>query len=415
MLKDLVTVEWAPASDPLDPAPSWVDITDQVRAVEWETGARNSREEAVAAGTFSIEFNNRGDVGGAVVADPTAWYRWRQVRVVRTVDDLPLMAGTLTGIDHDFNRTPHAVFSRMVGRDHIGLLSEGSTDADFATYATGAPLGQVEAKRIGGVDGYVTDGGAADVATWLLPGIDVQFAAPMPVFVESKQTGNALALLRDYLDFERGHLVTPAGGGLVFYGRGTLTVAAASAAEYTLSDDPGDWPGGAYRYLRGGLVWANPDDSYVDDAVVGVAGVKDPQRVHETPTGYPPSSWTRADRTTLVDTHWAKATAQMVVSLGRQTDAYPRQVEMYVAGPVATSVDTNHPGANAAMLSVVELTHEGSVYRLLIVGARHRIDQEGWKYTPSFLSLDRVTAAFGGAGLFTLGTSALGGSDILGP
>ena len=123
MLKDLVTVEWAPASDPLDPAPSWVDITDQVRVVEWETGARNSREEAAAAGTFSVEFNNRGDVGGAVVADPTEWYRWRQVRVVRTVDDLPLMAGTLTGIDHDFNRTPHAVFSRMVGRDHIGLLS----------------------------------------------------------------------------------------------------------------------------------------------------------------------------------------------------------------------------------------------------------------------------------------------------
>jgi hypothetical protein len=92
-------------------------------------------------------------------------------------------------------------------------------------------------------------------------------------------------------------------------------------------------------------------------------------------------------------------------------------VSLNVAGPVATSVDASHPGVLIQIpgLSSVSFDLNGTTYKLRVMSIAHRIDEQGWRVTFGFASLDRLTAAYGAVGVVTLGTSVLAGAAILGP
>lgn len=414
MIADMVTTEWAPADTPFDATPTWVDISQHVRTTRTAAGSRNLND-LYAPGSCTLEVNN--NLGAGAWLDPDVWYRWRQLRIYTA--DSTLFHGWIKSVTYNVGFRDGISQARIEAVDAVGLLIDGSTDADFATYAAGSPIGAVSAKTIGGRAGYVTDGGVADVATWLLGSGTPALVAPdscsrMPVFVEAKQSGNALQLLQDFLDAERGFLVGYSDGvGLV--GRYYPFALAADASVATLADD-----GTGYKWLLGSLELAAPDESYIDDATIGGPGL-DNQRTADVPTGYPPSTYVRTSNSPIADVNWAKANADMIVKLGKQTDTYPRALTCNVTGPTATSYDASHPAIVAGGNSnppgsvALDVKYAGTTYRVIPTYVEHNIDERGWRCTFGFRSLDRIIAAYGSSQVFTLASSALGGADILGP
>jgi hypothetical protein len=79
MIGDWIVVEWAPSDTPFDPSPTWVDITEHVRALNIERG-RSGNINEYQVGQLTLEVEN-GHSGTAPWIDQETLYRWRQVRV----------------------------------------------------------------------------------------------------------------------------------------------------------------------------------------------------------------------------------------------------------------------------------------------------------------------------------------------
>jgi hypothetical protein len=187
---------------------------------------------------------------------------------------------------------------------------------------------------------------------------------------------------------------------------------AAGAATATLADN-----GTGYDYLLGSLKLAAPDEAYYDLAVVGGKGIA-PQRAADIPTDFPATGYTRAQDSPLTDVNWASANAEMIVAIGKQADTYPRQLSCFVAGPAATSVDGSHPAVLCVRPGAdrVDVIWNATTYKCRVIAIEHDIStDEGWKVTFGFSSLDRLGNAYTSTSIITLGTSALSGTDILGP
>jgi hypothetical protein len=411
VIADFVVTEWAPADTPFDTTPTWVEISSKVRTIRAFSGCRSPRDLA-GPGSLTLEVNN--DLGSGGWLDPDVWYRYRQIRV--TTEDSVLFRGWIKSVTYDVGFRDGISQARIEAIDAIGLLAEGSTDADFATYAAGTPLGAVESQTIGNRAGYVTDAGVEDVFAWVMAGTQIVSATSgtaglIPMFVEAKQAGNALQLLQNYLEADVARLATD-DNAVELHGRYKDFELAADAAapDATLADD-----GTGSGWLIRSLVLAAPDETYVDDCTYGGQGI-DNQRTADTPTGYPPSTYVRTSESPIADENWAKANADYLVEVGKQTDTFPRQLTCYVAGPTATSYDSSHPAIVGAVdVTPFDVKYAGTTYKVVPLSMEHQIDQTGWRCTFGFRSLDRILSAYGGGGVFKLGSSALGGSEILGP
>ena len=409
MIADIVTTEWAPADTPFDTTPTWVDISSKVRTTRTFSGARGARD-LMGPGSCTLEVNN--DLGSGGWLDPDVWYRYRQIRVYTA--DSTLFYGWIKSVTYDVGLRDGISQARIEAIDAIGLLSEGSTDADFATYVAGTPIGATAARTISNRVGYVTDGGVEDVFAWLAGSASIPFqssntGARIPMFVESKQAGNSVQLLNDYLEADGGRLAA-VDEEVWLYGRYTDLAVAVDPPFATLADD-----GTGYEWLLGSLVLAAPDETYIDDCTYGGQGI-DNQRTSDVPTGYPPSTFVRTTQSPITDANWALANTEMIVAVGKQTDAFPRSLTCHVVGPLATSYDANHPAiVGFIAITAFNVKYAGTTYLVVPMSIEHQIDKQGWRCTFGFRSLDRVVAAYGSAGAFVLGTSALDGTEILGP
>lgn len=411
MISSVVTTEWAPNDAPFEPAPTWEDISSKVRTTRLFTGLRSPRD-TTGTGSASFEVNNELGFGGWL--DRNTWYRWKQIRV--TTADFTVWYGWVKSVEHNVGFRDGISQARISAVDVIGMLTEASTDADFATYIAGSPIGMWAARTINNRDGYVGDGGAADIVAWILATVGSDYqgtygASRMPVFAETKQAGNAIQLLQDFLDAEIGCLGAGGSGQLFFFGRYTDLLIAAVPSEAVFTDD-----GTGDRYLLGSLVLAAPDETYVDDATFGGPGI-DNQRVADVPAGFPPSTFVRTNQSPIADQNWALANAQMTIDVGKQTDTYPRQLTALVCDAHGNGYDPAHPRA-LTRVSVVglDVVLKGVTYKVKPISVEDIIDaNEGWRSTFGFASLDRVISAYGGSGVFTVGASAWGGPDIFGP
>lgn len=400
-----LTVEWSPSTAAFG-TESWVNITGKVKTIRCSAGAR-SLEDVFGSGTCTLEVNNQLKTVAAWL-DMNTWYRFRRLRV--STATATLFDGWVKSIVHDPNITNGVSFARIECIDALGLLSEASGISHFEDY-----WGTPPDRTIDGVDGYVDESAVRDVLAWLNDTLGSigedqsnEGMSLAPMFIPGKLTGSGLSIMQDYLEAERGQLAG-AGTTINVYGRYKPFTLAAASATAAFSD------AGGYKYRD--LVLAAPDEAYYDTAVIGGVGI-DPQRAADVPFNYPASSYTRTSQSPLADSNWAQANADMIVKLGKQTNTYPRQIKAHVAGPKATSVDTSHPAVLATIPGAdrIDVTYAGTTYKLRVVAVEHNISTvDGWWVTFGFSSIDRFISAYGAAGVFTLGTSALGGTDILGP
>lgn len=408
MISDYLTVSVALSDTPFESSPTWADQTDKVRELTITTG-RRSLDDTFAVGTCTLEVNNESS---GQWLDPDTWYRFRQIKIETSTTTL--FEGWITKVEHNVNPV-NAADARLECVDACGLMADAGTDIDLAAWFAGGGFGEWYAKTIDGEAGYVTDGAAFEIAGWLLsdntPALgNVIGGSRMPVFVAATQTGRGFQLLQDYLEAERGQIV-PDGRDVEMLGRYSRFIVAAGSSIGTFADD-----GTGYKYLRGSLVLAAPDETYIDEAIVGGKGI-DPARTADIPTDYPPSAYVRDTQSPIADQNWAQANADLIVAVGKQTNTYPRQLECQIVGPAAASYDTAHPGAVAvAGRSRVSVKYGGSTYDCAVESVEHSLSiKDGWRTTLGFSSIDRLTAAYTSTSIFKLGTSALGGTDILGP
>jgi len=414
MIADWLVTEWAPTDLPYEPDPAWDDISTKVRSHRITVGGRGLND-LYAPGQLVLEVNNELD--DAPWLDRNTWYRWRQIKVRVSADaDVDLFVGWVTSVEHDVGFRDGVAQARITAVDAVGVAMEASTNADFGTYIDDSPIGEWFARTIDNREGYVTDGGAADVARWILGSLPVSmfdnapFASRMPVFVETLQAGNALQLLQNYLEAERGRLIT-SGVSVQMFGRYADFDLAAQTPLLTFADD-----GTGYTWLLGTLELGAPDESYIDEATIGGPGIEN-QHTIDAPAGYPPSSITRTTQSPIADVNWAKANADMIVQLGKQTETYPRALTAHVASAVASTVDVGHPAIDSAVgYAALDVVFQGTTYKVTPCFKEHQIDasRDGWRCTFGFRSLDRINAAYGD-GVFVLGTSALSGTEMLGP
>jgi homoaconitase/3-isopropylmalate dehydratase large subunit len=107
--------------------------------------------------------------------------------------------------------------------------------------------------------------------------------------------------------------------------------------------------------------------------------------------------------------------------LYKQTDTFPRSAKLHLY-PAATFDLANAVQTATQLLGrsycTIEHTPAGGSQKswsALIEGVEHVVTPETWQATLLFTSGDRWTAAYGTTGLFTLGTSSWGGTEILAP
>src|SRR5688572_12768772 len=120
LITSVITVEWSPASTPFATSPTWVDITGAVRAVTINRG-RGGSLDLYSAGKATIVLDNRT---GAF--DPTAWHRWRQVRITATATGPTsnvLFRGFVETIRHDQGLAPRDAVAVIDAIDLLGVMS----------------------------------------------------------------------------------------------------------------------------------------------------------------------------------------------------------------------------------------------------------------------------------------------------
>lgn len=414
MFADYLVVEWAPNTAPFA-APTWVDITQYVRGCVLRRGF-NGVEDVFTSGSAVFETN-----ASAAWISTNTWYRWRQIRV-RSVaggsssPTFVLWRGFVTAVAHDVNPSPTVRHATLTATDALGMLAANAANGNAAAYFTGTPLGDATAKTFNGTAGYVTNAGAKDVLTYLLSLITGypftlvtdNTASHMPVFVESQQTGNTLQLLQRFLEAEQGRVESTPAFELVLQGRWKRLVDTYAGSTVTFTD-----AGGNYKYLRGSLEFQAPDDTYVDSAIIqGVTG--DPQTASAVPANYPPTMYSRTSDFPIADPNWCKADADLIVTTRKSQSAFVKRISCQLANPTSTSVDTTHPALGNRLGQRTNVVWNSNTYPGVIAALEHDISVEkGWRASIGFADATGFTNY--GAGPFKVGTSALGGTDVLAP
>lgn len=414
-----LTVEWAPTNTPLEASPTWVNITTKVRAIDLEAGARSARE-SFGIGRAVFDVNNKGR-GVSPWLDVNTWYRGRQIRV--RVSSTVLFHGWIRAVEHDVNVAPNVSTARIEAVDVVGLLSEASGDGSYQDYVGAPPQSDPASQAfVEGESGFFSDWSFRDVLDWLCDsaGItnastDADYLARVTVFIPATRQVASLSGIQPYLDADCQGFITrdaTTATSVAVFTRYKPFALAAAASTCTLTD-----AGGNYKYLRGSLKLASPDETYLDRAVIGGKGF-DPQTASDTPTGWTPTTVNRTSDSPLYDRNWAAANAEFLIAVGQQTNTYPRELSCQVTGPTATSVDTSHPAVVARIpgANAFTVVYDSTTYKVRVISIRHRISiSEGWRVTFGFSSLDRYTSAYTSTTLFTLGTSSLAGTDIIAP
>lgn len=434
-LSDHLTVEWAPSSLPTAASPTWVDITDQVHRIRVEIG-RDDDLDVYVAGRMTLLVNN-GDTlpGGAhpTIFDLDTFHRRRQIRITAAG-----FHGWINDVKHDLSHAPAKALATVTADDFLAILAEAELTGDWSDYTPFAADGEFQFEHtIGdrddevgivnraGLDPAAADGFLTALQARLAAALPVAFtkvgAAKMPLWIPTKQTGNMLQILQQYLDAECAFIAAIGADDVLYAGRWYPFYKASTDPgdlDAVLSDDPGV---GEFGYLKRDVRWSEVSTTYANSVTCkSVDG--EPITAEDIPTGFPRDSLTPArDNMPVIDDNWIQATAEHLLAIRKQTNSYPRSIRTTTW---AVGIDpSTRPGSTARVgdFHKVSVTMPGGTqtdYLVLVERIVHEMDHQHWYTTFEYTSADRWIAAYPDGftnGLFIIGTSTIGDGSILAP
>lgn len=373
-LSSVITVEWSPASDPFDTTPTWVDITQSVRSVEIDRG-RGGVFELYGAGRATIVLNN--PTGGF---DPTAWYRWRQVRVTATATgpvSNVLFYGFVENIFHDQSTVPKNATATIQATDLMGVLSR---------YEFPASLFSITDELAGDRITRILDAAAIPSAWYSIASGYVDIVAP------TQASFNSLHHIQDVAESEGGAFYCSAAGVLTFEDRYEGLSRLDSAAVTTFSDTPA---GAEVPYLYGEMVLTPPGRDYRNVVTItGDSGT--PQQADDITSGYPPDSLSRT--LPMASDGQAGALAALLLEVYKQTGViWPEGISVSVWPDSQNTLD-EVSALDLRELCTVEFTPAGKTqqtYKVFVESISHTIGGGHWTCQLGFSSADRWEDAWG--------------------
>lgn len=392
-ISQFVTVEWAPASDPTDVAPTWVDITSVVQSVD-TGGGRSGVFDLYGPRTATITARN-GTKSPAV--GPTwaigGFYRWRQIRVLDTVNSIQVFTGYILTVVHDQTNSPFHGVVTIECTDKLGVFASGEFE----------PL-DTSGNMVNGLSNVMTLQVAADFAASLagLSGTATVDGGSTALFkLPDEPSGQVLSWLQEVLEGEVGGVQVAATGDVYVTGRWEPFNVALPGAGFTFSDTPGvdELP-----YLRENLTFASTDSDYYNRAVTKSAYWDATFTTQNIPSGYPAETLSRTDLPFAYQS-WAEANAAHYARLYSQAVTYPRSLVVYVASAHAASSNladllqmTLIFGETFVAVKHTPAGDTQKTYNVTIENVHHTITAEVWKCELGFASLDRWITAYGDAG-----------------
>lgn len=397
MMKDFVTVEWAPASDPTDLTPTWVDITSIVQSVD-VTGGRSGVFDLYGPRTATIVCLN--GTKSPVVAPTFAiggFYRWRQIRVM-TVGTDAVFTGYILTVEHDQTNAPFSGLVTIDCTDKLGVLAQaefkptdifGST-VNGLTNTVDLQDAVANALTLCGLDSTVNLSGPS-TALFKLP---------------DEPSGQILQWLQDVLEAEVGGVQIAATGVPAVNGRWDPFGLALSDPSMTFSDTAAV---DEFQYLRENLTLASTDTDYYNRAIAQSSYSDATFTVENVPTNYPKETISRTDLP-FVYQSWAEANAALYAKLYGQAVTYPRTLVVFMssAHEERTVVDflvgvTNVFGDSHVVVKQTPVGDTQKTYHVTIENAHHTITPDIWTCELGFGSLDRWIDAYGdGSAIYEL-------------
>jgi hypothetical protein len=365
-----VTVEWAPASDPFDDTPSWVDITGYVQHVSISRG-RSGSFDLYGAGKATIVLRN-----GAGTFDQTAWYRWRQVRVTALATGpvtLEVFYGFVETILHDQPTVAAAATATIQATDLMGVLSRYEyTAASVPEESSGLRIQRL-----------VT--ACAIPAAW--QSIVTGYTA---ISALEDGTYNAMQHMQDVAEAEVGGLFVSRAGIVAFEDRYELLDRLDSSPETTFSNTP---TGAHVPMLMGDMSLTPPGRDYRNRVTfTGESGI--PQTAADVPTNFPADSLSR----TLPIASDGEALSNAVALL----EVYKQEAVVWPEN-VSVSIHTQNTLDRVCSLDLrryclVKFTPAGrsqQSYKVFVESITHDITPNTWMCRIGFSSADRWEDAWG--------------------
>lgn len=367
---DSVTVEWAPASDPFDDTPTWVNITQYVETVSINRG-RSGAFDSYGAGKATIVLDN-----SAGTFDQTAWYRWRQVRVTALATGpvtLDVFYGFVETILHSQPTTTKSATATIQATDLMGVMSRYEfTASSVPVEASGLRIQRV--LTAAGIptawESIVT--GYADIAA-LADGVV-----------------NAMQHMQAVAEAEVGALFVSRQGIMAYEDRYELLDRLDFSPETTFSDT---FTGAEVPFLKGDLTLTPPGRDY-RNRVSFTAQSGTPQTAADIPTNFPPDSLSRT-----VPVHsdgQAMANAEMLLEVfSQETVVWPENLSISINSQ--NSID-RVCSLDLRRYCLVEFTPAGrsqQSYKVFVESIQHTMTAVEWVCRLGFSSADRWEDAWG--------------------
>lgn len=365
-----VKVEWAPASDPFDDTPSWVDITSRVKGITISRG-RSGVFDLYAAGKATVTLDN-----GAGTFDPTLWYRWRQVRITALATGpvtLELFYGFVEVILHDQSSRPKFATASMQCVDLMGVLSRYEYTA--LTVPAEDPGPRIQ---------RLIDAMAIPVA-WQSFAHGYAIIAPMEDGVV-----NALQHLQDVAEAEIGGLFVSRQGILAFEDRYEYLDRLDFSPETTFSDT---YAGFEVGFLYGDVILTPPGRDY-RNRVTFTANGGTPQTAEDVPAGFPSDSLSRT--VPLDSDSQAMANSEALLAVYKQeTVVWPEHLTVSINSQ--NNID-RVCSLDLRRYCAVEFTPAGKTqqtYKVFVESLDYTMGSVDWTCRIGFSSADRWEAAWG--------------------
>lgn len=399
-ISDFVTVEWAPASDPTDINPTWVDITAVVMEVTVE-GGRSGVFDLYGPRTATIRCRNgRRSPVEAPTFDIQGFYRWRQLRV--TTGDGQVFTGNILSVTHDQTNSPIHGEATIECADKLGAFAQ----AEFNTTAGSTVNGHTSAVTLTEAVTAALTNSSFNTAATVNGGSTAYFKYPDADEGQSVPTGNVLQWLQDVLEAEGGGIQVGADGEPYVTGRWLPFATALASPALTFSNTA---TGGEFEYLCENLTFASTDTDYYNRGVAKSALWDKVFEASDVPSGYPVETLSRTDLPFIYQS-WAEANAALYAALYSTPRSYPRTLSVFVSShaaqqPVFAALvgNTFTLGPNHVVIEHTPVGDTQQTYHVTIENVRHTITPEIWKTELGFASLDRWIDAYGnGTDIFEL-------------
>lgn len=402
-ISDNVKVYWMPTEQPLADGSggmlTWTEITSKVRQVTITSG-RSAAFDQYQPATASIVVDNR-----AGTISPTAWYRWRQVKVESVGSGTKvLFRGFVQEIQHDQSQAPNEATATIQADDLLTILSRKELaygvpygDSIVPRETTTARVTRIlDAASIpGGFRGSVQSSG-------------ILMSQPSATVNEEEEAGvmvgNALELLQTCVECELGALFVDH-GLLRFEDRYSLVDRTRSPSGFVTFSNTAS--GAEVPYLRGDLTLVPAGTDY-RNFVQFTPTSGNTKTKSSIPTGFPSDGLSYTVPLAL-DTD-AGGNAQGLLEVYKQQKTWPAQLTVQVYPGTNTRIDT-FGELSLRDYCVVKFTPVGSTqqtYKVFVSGLTHEIEPGSWRVTVQFESADRWYDAWGSTTFLKLNDATAG-------